>query len=306
MIRSRQATTIGLFISCALLLAAAVTAQSPLLTVRVDDIVTVDETELTIPVWMTNYQDAIAGFEMWLQASRPGVLELQTEIDTSGCLISGWEYATSRHLTGQPTELKIACIADLQGPPSTPPIGPQQESAPLLRIRANVLNMPDTATDRTVDIIIQYHMLSHYNWSDPYGNSIGLVYEETPDTNYYRCQSWAGDICLSWVEVTEAPYDSVEFTTSAEPRLDTDRVFNYNGTITVISGYVCGDIDGSGDGPDISDLVYLVTYMFSGGEAPPSMAACDVNGSGGNPDISDLVYLVTYMFSGGQPLICAQ
>lgn len=62
---------------------------------------------------------------------------------------------------------------------------------------------------------------------------------------------------------------------------------------------VPGDINGSSSGPDISDLVYLVTYMFSGGPPPPCMATADVNGSGWGPDISDLVHLTSYMFSGG-------
>lgn len=54
---------------------------------------------------------------------------------------------------------------------------------------------------------------------------------------------------------------------------------------------------------DIADLVYLVDYMFNGGEPPPCMDEADVNGSGGsNPvDISDLVHLVDYMFTGGPP-----
>lgn len=68
--------------------------------------------------------------------------------------------------------------------------------------------------------------------------------------------------------------------------------------------YVCGDADGDGDGPNISDLVYLVTYMFGGGPPPPIMEATDVNGDGSGPDISDLVYLVNYMFQGGDPLNC--
>ena len=71
-----------------------------------------------------------------------------------------------------------------------------------------------------------------------------------------------------------------------------------------------GDIDHSGAGPDISDLVYLVSYMFSGGTPPPCVEGgvyleADVDGSGAGPDISDLVYLVSYMFSGGPaPVPC--
>jgi len=68
---------------------------------------------------------------------------------------------------------------------------------------------------------------------------------------------------------------------------------------------VCGDIDNDGVGPDIADLVYLVTYMFQEGPAPPVPAACDVDGNGTiEPDIADLVYLVTYMFQEGPALQC--
>jgi len=66
-----------------------------------------------------------------------------------------------------------------------------------------------------------------------------------------------------------------------------------------------GDINGVDNGPDITDLVYLVGYMFSGGPAPPCLEHADVNGSGGNPDIADLVYIVAFMFSGGPaPVAC--
>ena len=58
---------------------------------------------------------------------------------------------------------------------------------------------------------------------------------------------------------------------------------------------------------DISDLVYLVDYMFTGGPAPPCWPEANVdcsddgNGVEGpeDIDISDLVYLVDYMFNQG-------
>lgn len=59
-----------------------------------------------------------------------------------------------------------------------------------------------------------------------------------------------------------------------------------------------------GDNIDISDLVYLVDYMFNGGPEPPCIDEADVDSSGGI-DISDLVYLVDFMFTGGpQPTAC--
>lgn len=68
---------------------------------------------------------------------------------------------------------------------------------------------------------------------------------------------------------------------------------------------IVGDINHDGTGPDITDLVYLVTYMFSGGPDLPCMEEGDINGDLSVGDISDLVYLVTYMFSGGlAPAAC--
>jgi hypothetical protein len=65
-----------------------------------------------------------------------------------------------------------------------------------------------------------------------------------------------------------------------------------------------GDVDRNGTGPDIADLIYMVTYMFQDGPVPLCMAETDVDGIGGaTPDITDLVYLVTYMFQGGPDLV---
>ncbi|MDH4033746.1 MAG: PQQ-dependent sugar dehydrogenase, partial [candidate division Zixibacteria bacterium] len=62
-----------------------------------------------------------------------------------------------------------------------------------------------------------------------------------------------------------------------------------------------GNVDGSfDDGIDISDLVYLVDFMFNGGPQPSCFEEADVDASGSAPiDIADLVYLVDYMFTGG-------
>jgi len=65
-----------------------------------------------------------------------------------------------------------------------------------------------------------------------------------------------------------------------------------------------GDVDHSGPGVDISDLVYLVDYMFTGGPAAPCSDEANIDGTG-ELDIADLVYLVDYMFSGGPaPMAC--
>jgi hypothetical protein len=68
--------------------------------------------------------------------------------------------------------------------------------------------------------------------------------------------------------------------------------------------YICGDVDGSGSEPNVSDLVYLVTWMFNGGPAPEQTAAANVDGNGVSPDVADLVYLVEFMFNEGPDLQC--
>lgn len=55
---------------------------------------------------------------------------------------------------------------------------------------------------------------------------------------------------------------------------------------------------------DISDLVYIIDYMFKGGPPPfPSILLADVDCDGGVIDIEDLNYLVDYMFTGGPPIV---
>ena len=64
-------------------------------------------------------------------------------------------------------------------------------------------------------------------------------------------------------------------------------------------GEIRGNVDyDPGDNIDISDLVYLVDYMFTGGAAPPCFEEADMN-CDGEIDISDLVHMVDYMFTGG-------
>lgn len=64
-----------------------------------------------------------------------------------------------------------------------------------------------------------------------------------------------------------------------------------------------GDINHSGEPIlDISDLIYLVSFMFQFGPEPHCMEAANINGADGEvPDIADLIYLVTYMFQDGPP-----
>ncbi len=58
-----------------------------------------------------------------------------------------------------------------------------------------------------------------------------------------------------------------------------------------------GDVSNSGT-VNVSDLTYLVDFLFSGGANPPCEEEGDVNADG-TTNISDLTYLVDFLFSGG-------
>lgn len=61
--------------------------------------------------------------------------------------------------------------------------------------------------------------------------------------------------------------------------------------------YFCGDADGS-EQVDISDVVFLVSYVFSAGPPPEPLEVGDVD-CDGKITISDAVYLVSYVFGAG-------
>ncbi len=74
-------------------------------------------------------------------------------------------------------------------------------------------------------------------------------------------------------------------------------------SVTVTSPpYICGDANSTGS-VNISDAVFLIAYIFSGGPAPNPLISGDADCSG-SVNISDAVYLINHIFGGG-PAPCA-
>ena len=68
--------------------------------------------------------------------------------------------------------------------------------------------------------------------------------------------------------------------------------------------FICGDINGDASPePGISDLTFLVDYLFNSGAAPDPLEAGSVN-CDEVIGISDVTYFVEYMFNSGPPPCC--
>lgn len=343
-----------------LLVVPSAQAQLPELRVKVSDTTAQPgATNTVISVYLNNYQDTVAGFNLLLQLNRPDIMIFQTDSaividttfwrctawdgpdcvdsiivpedsawdfmhidtndiaighwDTTGTLLSGWQYVDAHSLSETGFDLNIAGIANLPQGDTIPGIAPQQGGL-LIELLADVFDIPDSMTDRTVDIMIERDMLAHFNFSRPDGSSIGLLYDSVADTNCWECTIWAGPECLNWErisvppgceEIEECCPDSFTIVIDSIAYIDTVNVKLRDGSLTVES-FVCGNIDGDPAGEvNVADLTYLVSFLFLGGPAPQPMASGNVDCLGGDtPNIADLTYLVNFLFRGG-PAPCA-
>ncbi len=67
--------------------------------------------------------------------------------------------------------------------------------------------------------------------------------------------------------------------------------------VVATSPFVRGECDGDGN-VTLTDAVFILNFMFSGGVAPTCFDACDTNDSG-KLDISDPVRILLFLFAGG-------
>jgi hypothetical protein len=274
-------------------------AGIPNIVVKVSDTTAPSGTQGSIiAIYLDNLVDTVAAFNLWLQLDVPDIMTLDTLLDTVGTLCGGWDIVRGTSISGTNRDLNIFGLAHYLASPGG--IAPQQGGL-LIKVLANVMDMPDTTTRRTVNILVQTDFKDHFSLSRPDGTSIPWIQENRPDTNCYLCEGWIGDVCVNWVHVTFGPCDSTSIDTIQVAVLDTAHVKVYDGSLTVLEppAYTCGNIDGdAGQNVDISDLIYLVEYMFGSGPAPDPFLSGDVN-CDGTVDISDVIAMVDYMFGVG-------
>jgi hypothetical protein len=79
-------------------------------------------------------------------------------------------------------------------------------------------------------------------------------------------------------------------------------------SFVVEAGYVLAAFvnrgDANGDGIiELGDIVYLINYVFRGGDPPCPMEAGDAN-CDGIVELGDIVYLINYVYRSGPPPAC--
>ena len=272
---------------------------------------------IAIPISIDNPVDTIIAFELHIQLTEqlfpPGIMIFQTDIDTTGTLIAGWEYIESQSLSGNGTDLLIIGIADIPGGLITPGFAPQSGGT-FCNLLADVLDVPDTLTVRTVSLSINTLFIDNFNivMADPSWSP--WTYETYWYTIGWICTEWDIDTtqnppdtldCLSWQRTSLPPWDSIEVVLDSNAVLDTTRICITDGSLEVLQSYVCGDANADGTAGNILDLTFLVDRIFRGGPQSDPPVASDLNCDGGYGNILDLTLMVDRIFRSGPPVCSA-
>ncbi len=82
-----------------------------------------------------------------------------------------------------------------------------------------------------------------------------------------------------------------------DENLDTLDINTNDGLVSLGPIYICGDANSDGT-VNVSDAVYVINYVFVGGNAPDPLAAGEAN-CDASVNVSDAVYIINYVFVGG-------
>ncbi len=267
-----------------------------LLDVKVDNVACWrGQQDITIPVYLKNPTIPVVAFELWLQMDRPDIAVFNIDsLDTVGTLLGQWHGYSIRSLGEFGYDLRIIAGRNIY----EPAIGPQDGAIPLFKLLAHAYSVPDTLTDRRVQIIIQ-SAPENFSFAAPDGSSIGMVPDTISDTSWYRCLAWYQDICLAYEKVTGPPADSFFVDTVIVPRLDTNLVRLENGSLEIRP---CGDANGD-DGVNILDASFLINYLYRLGRAPVPSDAGDMN-KDLIINILDISHIINALYREGPKPMC--
>jgi len=123
----------------------------------------------------------------------------------------------------------------------------------------------------------------------------GLHHDELANDDIY------GVVVPPLLEVTTAYYyvnaEDDSATSQLDPPNATEIVYNF---VTTAAPFTCGDAN-SDEAVNVSDAVYIINYVFAGGDPPDPLAAADSNCDAA-VNVSDAVWIINYVFTGGNDL----
>jgi hypothetical protein len=134
----------------------------------------------------------------------------------------------------------------------------------------------------------------------------GQSYSSIAVQGKYAYVAMGNSVDIINVSDTQSPYLAGRYQTPS-----TVRSMVVNGNYTYVADWdgflilatpICGNVDNAGT-VDISDVVFLIQYLFTDGAFPSPLATGDIN-CDGRINIADAVYLINYIFRGG-PQPCA-
>jgi hypothetical protein len=300
-----------IFILCSILMnvSPGVSQSGSGLIVSVDSIIAQPgEQNVEFTINLANYSDTLAYFEIWLYLNRPDICEFTTDFDTAGTLLSGWEKIHIMTDGSGNHDLLIYAGADTLVGGTTPPLAPQGELAPLIKLYTNVYEIPEEWTDRSAEIIIGG------NFYGPNGEAVpsGMLVTDTLIVSYcYTCDYWIDPESTECWEYTSVPCDTEGVPidsiwccdTAYTGHIDTTVFQLINGEISV-SLYICGDLNYDYE-VNIFDIVTLIRFIYEGyqDEYGYPFSYWDLNDDN-NIDIFDVVYLISFLYLSGPAPIC--
>ena len=134
---------------------------------------------------------------------------------------------------------------------------------------------------------------------------IGIIIDTIVDTSWFNCLEWNEDSteCLGWEEVPEGPADSFWCCDSTYyGYIDTTAIFIKHGSLTVLSRFLCGDLDGN-ELVNILDITSLINCLYIIVDPPCDLSKMDVDCSG-VVNILDITFLINFLYNGGPPPSC--
>ena len=296
-------------VSCFAFFPTPANSQSIILEVKIGDTALVGtQTEVRIPVYLTNLTDSVGAFDFSIINDRPDLVSLRDTIISEGCLTENWEMLNSQFKSDTPiygVYLRLLGIADWISEPEdgAAVYFPQTGEIPLFYLLADIIQESDSTNARAILSFIVDDP-TDFMVSDEMGYTVGTRLVELIDTVYYACAQWYSGECLSWVEVPGPPADSIEYWVYHQAWIDSSVTNILSGQIDV-GWHLCGDIAGSDDKVNLLDITAMIALVYMDGTPPDIPWAANVNGSlDGKVNLADITRLISHIYLSGGPLEC--